>query len=336
MSKATNMLSILWLLRSGRRMTAQKLADELEIHIRTVYRCIDSLCASGVPIIADSGPNGGYRILDHFTESPLVFDTEEQKALVHASAFALEAGYPFDVELIRAIDKLKLYTNEGQLEQIERHSQGLDVIHPPSEPKQREWLRMLEYAAVLGRSLEMEYRKEGADAPAVRIFDPYGIVHWKGAWYAAGFCRMRSELRSFRVDRIIRLTYGEGGFERPPGFSAKRFLLGSLLPDTLGEETLSDVRIGGPQQALDLLCQHWLFGHALRERCDTEALFRIGEPTLSKYVPYYLLPYGRALTIHEPRRLVERMAEVSAELAGHYQNMKPAPTAETGKGEGCP
>ncbi len=59
MSKSTNMLSILWLLRSGRRMTAQQLANELEIHIRTVYRCIDSLCVSGVPIIADSGPNGG-------------------------------------------------------------------------------------------------------------------------------------------------------------------------------------------------------------------------------------------------------------------------------------
>lgn len=46
MAKADNMLSILWLLRSGKQMTAQRLADELEIHIRTVYRCIDALCAS--------------------------------------------------------------------------------------------------------------------------------------------------------------------------------------------------------------------------------------------------------------------------------------------------
>lgn len=70
MSKADHMLSILWLLRSGRRMTAKQLSNKLEIHIRTVYRYIDSLCASGAPIIADSGPNGGYRILNRFTESP--------------------------------------------------------------------------------------------------------------------------------------------------------------------------------------------------------------------------------------------------------------------------
>jgi predicted DNA-binding transcriptional regulator YafY len=70
------MLSILWMLRSGKRMTAKQLAEELEIHVRTVYRCIDSLCASGVPIVADLGPNGGYSILSRFADSPLFFDAE--------------------------------------------------------------------------------------------------------------------------------------------------------------------------------------------------------------------------------------------------------------------
>src|SRR5690554_2256682 len=115
MSKSDNMLSILWMLRSGRRITAKQIAEELEIHIRTVYRCIDSLCASGVPIIAESGPNGGYQILGDFAESPLMFDMDEQKALVHAATFAQEAGYPFKEELHRAIDKLKRQLKAGQL-----------------------------------------------------------------------------------------------------------------------------------------------------------------------------------------------------------------------------
>ncbi|MBM7567895.1 putative DNA-binding transcriptional regulator YafY [Paenibacillus sacheonensis] len=93
MTKSDNMLSILWMLRSGKRMTAKQLAEELEIHVRAVYRCIDSLCASEVPILADSGPNGGYSILSRFTDSPLFFDIEEQKALIHASIFAKEAGH---------------------------------------------------------------------------------------------------------------------------------------------------------------------------------------------------------------------------------------------------
>lgn len=63
MSKADNMLAILWLLKSRKRMTAKQFSDALEIHVRTVYRYIDALCASGVPIISDAGYNGGYSLL---------------------------------------------------------------------------------------------------------------------------------------------------------------------------------------------------------------------------------------------------------------------------------
>jgi predicted DNA-binding transcriptional regulator YafY len=322
MSKADNMLSILWMLRSGKRMTAQQLADELEIHIRTVYRCIDSLCASGVPIIADSGPNGGYQILGHFAESPLVFDMEEQKALAHASTFALEAGYPFKDALNRAVDKLKRYTNEEQLDHIERHIGGLSVIHSPIEGKQQDLLRVLEEAAAQGKAVEMEYLKDSGNAPSTRVFDPYGIIYWKGSWYAVGFCTLRQQLRSFRTDRIVRLEPTDRHFERPEAFSAKEFLMRNLLPDSLHAEAVTMVRIQGHKQALDLLCQHWLFGHALVEREEGTAAFRLGIPSLESYVPYFLLPYGKSLTILEPDFLVDKLAEVSAAIADHYESMK--------------
>lgn len=64
MAKWDNMLSMLWMLRSGRKLTAAQIADSLEISVRTVYRYIDALCASGVPVIAESGHDGGIRIMD--------------------------------------------------------------------------------------------------------------------------------------------------------------------------------------------------------------------------------------------------------------------------------
>ena len=69
MSKADYMLSILWMLKERKR-TAGELAETLEISIRSVYRYIDSLCASGVPIVADAGPGGGYTLPEHFIEAP--------------------------------------------------------------------------------------------------------------------------------------------------------------------------------------------------------------------------------------------------------------------------
>ena len=115
MAKNDNMLAILWMLNSGAKMTAKQIAEKLEINIRTVYRYIDSLCASGVPIVSDSGQKGGYSLLNHFVQAPLFFDMEEQKSLLHAAVFAKEAGYPFSESLDHVTQKLKRYSNRGQV-----------------------------------------------------------------------------------------------------------------------------------------------------------------------------------------------------------------------------
>ncbi|WP_334075915.1 MULTISPECIES: YafY family protein [Paenibacillus] len=324
MSKADQMLSILWMLRSGRKMTAQEIAERLEIHVRTVYRCIDSLCASGAPIIAEPGPGGGYRILGRFAESPLMFDRDEQKALVHAATFAREAGYPHTQALERAVDKLKLYTNEEQLSEMERHDQGLAVIQPPSEERERNLLAQLEQASAEERTLEMLYDK-GKGAPTSRLFDPYGIVHWKGSWYTVGYCRLRGSIRSFRVDRITGLAATEQHFKRPDNFSAKSHLFAGLLPGSLESETLVTVRVSGKEQVLNELCRHWLFGHALVNRGKEEAVFRLGRESLISYVPHLLLPYGRALRILEPDWFIERLVEASLDIADHYGTMSGQP-----------
>lgn len=320
MSKADTMLSILWLLRSGRKMTARQLSDELEVHIRTVYRCIDSLCASGAPIMAESGPNGGFQIIGRFADTPLMFDSEEQKALMQASVFAEAAGYPFTDALSRAVNKLKLYTNEEQSEYLHRHSLGLSVISPPLASHKVSILQELEEACARGQSVMMDYDK--GRGPAVsREYDPYGIIHWKGSWYTVGFCQLRQSLRSFRVDRISRITPAGNRFERPADFSAKDYLMGQLLPDSHGAEELMAVKVRAHEQVLNELQRHWLFGHALVERSEEEALFRLGTSSLLSYVPYFLLPYGKALTVLEPNSLIEKLAEVSGSLSVHYGAM---------------
>jgi len=321
MSKADNMLSILWMLRSGKKVTAQQLADKLEIHVRSVYRCIDALCASGAPIIADSGPNGGFQIMGEFVESPLLFDSEEQKALVHASIFAKEAGYPFMDALNRAIDKLKHYTNEKQLHQLEQHSRGISVLQTSVYEDQQTFLQILESAVALGQTLSMIYAK-GRDGNVIcRNYDPYGIVHWKGRWYTIGYCHLRREIRNFRVDRITQLELTDQYFEHPKDFSAKNVLLNQLLPDNLLDNLLVTVKIQGHEHVLNELKQHWLFGHAIITQSSGEVEFRLEASSLQVFVPYFLLPYGKALTIVEPEMLIMKMAEVSAGLAEHYTNM---------------
>ncbi|MDB4867576.1 MAG: Helix-turn-helix type 11 domain protein [Cohnella sp.] len=319
MSKADNMLSILWLLKTRRRMTAKQIAEKLEIHIRTVYRYIDGLCASGVPIEAEAGHDGGYKLPEHFRDAPLFFDLEEQKALAQAAVFAQEAGYPYGAELDRALTKLQRHANQEQWDEINRHLSGFEVIRGPGRRGLVSELQQIEQSVADGRTLKMEYQTGHESISKTRKMDPYGLIHWKGNWYVVGFCHLRGEIRSFRVDRIRSLTGDDGVFERPASFSARQFLLHNLLPDPGSSETLVTVIVRGKWEALNELCDHWLFGHALVERTEEEARFSLQKEAIQNMVPYFLFGYGRAIQVLEPQVLKERMIEVAERLLEHYR-----------------
>lgn len=316
MSKSDHMLSILWTLSQGRRVTAAELSERLEISIRSVYRYIDSLCASGVPVLAEAGPGGGYSLPEHFTAAPLFFADDELRALVQSAAFARAGGYPYTEALDRAVAKLKHYTNDDQLQLIQRHETGFGVIPSPSVPA-AELLAGLEHAAAHGQTLTIRYAGQGRPQQD-RNIDPYGLVYWKGSWYLVGFCHLRGEIRSFRADRIAGSAPTGGTFVRPAGFVARDALLRGLLPDPGAAPRLVPVIIQADAAVLNELCNHWLFGHTLSGRSDTEARFLLDEEALLGYAPYFLLPYGRALRIKEPEMLRGRLAAIAAGLASHY------------------
>ncbi|MBB6669493.1 helix-turn-helix transcriptional regulator [Cohnella nanjingensis] len=322
MSKADNMLAILWLLRSRRKMSATQLAEELEVHVRTIYRHIDALCISGVPIVSEVGRDGGYAIPDTFKLEPLFFDAEEQKALLHSATFAREADYPSREALGRAVSKIKRYANPEQRERMERHETHLEVIQPPTDPSLLSVLVEIESSMELQVGLEIDYQT-GYDGPlSNRTVDVYGLVHWKSKWYAVGHCHLRGEVRSFRVDRMRNWRCTEERFQRPPHFSARSFLMDSLLAEAGAERQhpLVSLRIQGSAQALDDLCGHWLLSHALVERTEDRAHFQLDELNLYTQIPYYLLSFGGKIRVQAPEELRACMADIATSLLEYYRS----------------
>ncbi len=319
MSKNDNMLAILWMLNSGAKMTAKQISEKLEINIRTVYRYIDALCASGVPVISDTGHNGGYSLLNNFVKAPLLFDLEEQKALLHAAVFAKEAGYPFNEALTSAASKLKMYSNQEQKSILNRHLAGFDVINRADKPSLQPVLAVLEESVANEYSVEIDYRSGRQEQPKSRVIDPYGIVYWNNKWYTVAFCHLRNEIRSFRADRILQIRQTQIKFQRPEAFAAREFFMKNLLPDMAGKTGLITLIIEGRAEALDDLCLHWFLGHYLKERTSNQAVFWLEENIIYSYVPYFLLSYGKSIQVTEPRSFRNKMAAVTSELMEYYQ-----------------
>lgn len=319
MPKNDNMLAILWMLNSGVKLTAKQISEQLEINIRTVYRYIDALCASGVPIISDAGHNGGYSLLNNFIRAPLLFDIEEKKALLHAAVFAKEAGYPLSEALDNATSKLKMYSNQEQESILNRHLAGFDVINRMGDPSVQPVLADLEQAVANEFSVEIDYRTSREEQPKTRLIDPNGMVYWNNKWYIVAFCHLRNEIRSFRVDRILQIKLTQISFKRSEAFSAREFFMRNLLPDLEGKEGLISLVIGGRAEALDDLCLHWFLGHQLKERTANQAIFLLEEETIHNYVPYFLLSYGKSLQVIEPQSLKKQLVAVASELMEYYQ-----------------
>lgn len=318
MPKNDNMLAILWMLNLGVKITAKQISERLEINIRSVYRYIDALCVSGVPIISEAGHNGGYSLLHNFIRAPLVFDIEEKKSLLHAAVFAKEAGYPFSETLNSATSKLKVFSNQEQEKILNRHLVGFEVVSRICDPSVKSILMELEGAVANEYSVDIEYCTGHEVHSKHRIVDPYGIVYWYNKWYAIAFCHLRNEIRSFRVDRIINIMSTQIMFKRPEVFSAREFFTKNLLSKGESKVALCTIIIEGKSEALNDLCLHWFLGHHLTERTENKAVFVMDESSLHTYVPHILISYGKAIKVLEPISFKATMAAVLSDLLTHY------------------
>ncbi|XXM72326.1 helix-turn-helix transcriptional regulator [Lysinibacillus sphaericus] len=319
MPKIDNMLAILWMLRSGEKVTAKQISEKLEMNIRTVYRYIDTISTSGVPIISEPGHNGGYSLLNNFIKAPLFFDFEEQTSLFHAAVFAEEAGYYGGEALNSAISKLSNYSNQEQETKINQHVTSLEVIGGLRPLSVESFLKKLEQAVAEGYSVNILYRKSGENPLNDRLVDPYRMIYWNNKWYVIGFCHLRNDIRSFRVDRIESLMLTDNKFNRPENFSARDFFINSLLPTIDDKEGIIPLVLNGDNSALSDICQHWFLGHYLQERTSNQAVFLLEKDMIHTYVPYLLLPYNKSIKVIEPISLKKRIVEVLSELINFHQ-----------------
>ncbi len=219
MRRADRLFQIVQHLRLRRgRTTARELAQKLEVSERTIYRDVQDLGRSGVPIEGEAGV--GY-VLRGFDVPPLMFTREEIEALV-VGARMVEA---WTTEQLSAAARQALAKIEAALPErlrAELVKPQIYAVDFRTRADVRAAMDRIRQAIGESRRVEFEYKKEDGTASR-RAVQPLGLFFWGNVWTLVSWCELRSDFRNFRLDRMNALEVGEG-FEAVTGRRLEDFL----------------------------------------------------------------------------------------------------------------
>jgi predicted DNA-binding transcriptional regulator YafY len=202
MRRADRLFQIAQYLRGRRLTTAKQLADWLSVSERTIYRDIRDLSISGVPVEGEAGV--GYRIKAGFDLQPLMFSPDEIDAMVVGVRMVQAWGGPqLAASGAAALAKITLALPKDKREFVEAAALFAPSFHIP--PLHGERLEYIRQAIRQRNKLQLEYG-DVEERVSQRIIWPLALYFFGGAWLIAAWCELRSDFRSFRLDRVRSLA----------------------------------------------------------------------------------------------------------------------------------
>jgi len=263
--RADRLVSLVLLLQARGRLPARALAAELEVSVRTVYRDIAALNTAGVPVVTESGPNGGCWLLDGYRFPLRGLSADEASALLMLGVPAAIAELGLADALAAAQRKISVTSGDGS------GSPGPALVHLDMPrwfhgAEQVQHLPALASAVRERRQLRLGYRR-GDDRPeTMRVVSPLGLVNKAGIWYLVASGAQRDDAPAvFRVGRVTSARALADSFARPSGFDLAVFWAGWSAA-FLGGLPKVEVRVRASPGALAAFPE--VFGEAARQVLD--------------------------------------------------------------------
>lgn len=305
-SPTTRLLTILELLQSHHQMSGSQLASRLEISKRTVRRYIVMLQDMGIPIEAERGPEGAYYLGRGYKLPPLMFNNTEAIALVLGLLVIDAFELPVEIAAIEgALAKIERVMPETLLDQVRALQAAITFsASPPPAALQPGFVSRLSVAVQKGQRVFLRYLAFSG-GESVRPFDPYGIVYHMGYWYTAGYCHLRKDLRTFRIDRIVAIEELDQSFEQPSDFNALQYVL-IALATMPGAYPVEIVLHGTIAQARDILAPT----AGTLEETEAGIIWRRETYELD-WIAHLILRFDFPVTIRQPVELRERMQRLA-------------------------
>jgi len=309
----TRVLTILELLQSHYRLSGPELAERLEVNTRTVRRYITMLQDLGIPVEAERGRHGSYRLRPGFKLPPLMFTEDEALSLTLGLLVARRLGLTSAVAAVPAVEsaiaKIERVLPVALRERVQAVQETLILDFPRSGSTPRtEIVVTLCSAAQQQRRVFLRYSSwKGEESE--RAVDLYGLVYRSGYWYAVGYCHLRTDLRVFRLDRIVWAEMRDESFVRPADFDSLGYVMRSLAmtPTTWSIEALLETTLQEAQQYVPAVI-------ATLEEVPEGVLLRCSVENLTWFA-HFLAGLPCPFIVLQPAELRDELQKLAARIA---------------------
>ncbi len=307
--KQMKLFRLMYYMLAYRKLTAERLADFLEISVRSVYRYIDELSLNGVPIRCQKGKNGGIFLDESFT-LPANYFTEAEFQILTDSLVAVQATGTRTIAPL--LEKLNALRSGRQRNTQLLRTDMLLIDHSPwgKEEHSERKLQTFETAILQSRLVQIEYH-DAQSRTSRRVIEPHLLLLKQSQWYIYAFCRSKNAFRLFKLNRIVNLFLHEEAFRRKP---IDRTALD--LEQFLEKRPLLSVEFQFDREILTDM-EEWL---------SVERVFRIDEQTYGAkaelYSDFYLrskiLSMGKHLIVLAPLSLKDELRQEVQFLMQNY------------------
>ncbi|MEO4048078.1 YafY family protein [Pseudomonas sp. CAU 1711] len=218
MRKADRLFQLVNLIRVHQPISAQRLAERLGVSVRSVYRYIDDLSLSGVPLYGE--PGRGYALRPGFELPPLSLDEDELAALLLGTELLTRSTGPALAAAARSL-LAKLGAALPAMPDPASAPLRAPLLADTQTPT-RHW-DALHDAIRHAQAVRLHYL-DGQQRASERLLRPLGLFYWGGKWTVGGWCLLREDYRDFRLDRIQHLQRVPDPVPLPAGVDLQRYL----------------------------------------------------------------------------------------------------------------
>jgi len=311
---ATRLITLILTLQRQPGQKAADLAERLGVSVRTLHRYFEMLEEMGVPVYAERGPYGGFSLVRGYKLPPLVFTPEEAVAVSLGTSLVHEMwGQLYHEAAQGALAKLENVLPDEQRQEIAwaRRSLVATGMNRADIEMLAPSLEKLRRAVRENRRVSMTYHSGSNPHGEQRDLDPYALIHRWGWWYVVGFCHLRRDMRSFRVDRIAELSLTDQTFVFPADFDIQAYMAQEW--QNIPQFKVRMRFAPGFAHLAQYARGYW---ETLEEQPDGSILVAFSTPDVYAAAGN-ALAYGPAVTVLEPpevRQLVKEWAQATAEL----------------------